>query len=195
MRVILYGVLVFSCVSVDLLLGFLKREAVSRVILHLVDNAGHGLIAFVSYAAFALWKAQANRKRACIRSMMAGICSCALDFDHFIAAKSFHLNAATNLKTRPFAHSFCFIALICMIVWKKTSKHRFHRVALVFIALSSHQLRDALRHGMWFWPFGSTPPIPYALYLFIQVLLPLSIAKAQASRHASNPTVGKVINV
>ncbi|CCI47006.1 unnamed protein product [Albugo candida] len=194
-RVIVPGALVFSCVSVDLLLEIVSKRTISG---HIVDNLGHGMIAFVSYAVFTLWqKPQSTWKRAWIHSFVAGICSCAMDLDHFIAAGSFRIDAATNLKKRPFAHAFAFIALMCVFVWIQSAGNtkvvRFQRVALLWIALSSHQLRDAVRHGVWLWPFGSTPPIPYALYLFIQVLLPLSIARAQAYLHLFDSKVEKAL--
>lgn len=97
-RVIVPGVLVFSCVSVDLLLEIVSKRTISG---HIVDNLGHGMIAFVSYAVFTLWqKPQSTWKRAWIHSFVAGICSCAMDLDHFIAAGSFRIDAATNLKVR-----------------------------------------------------------------------------------------------
>jgi hypothetical protein len=45
---------------------------------------------------------------------------------------------------------------------------------LVSVSLFSHQLRDATRRGLWFWPMGSTPRIPYAIYLtMLCALVPL----------------------
>lgn len=39
----------------------------------------------------------------------------------------------------------------------------------------SHHVRDGNRRGLWFWPFGSTQPIPYYLYLSICMVLPYFI--------------------
>ncbi|XP_064214056.1 transmembrane protein 267 [Tribolium castaneum] len=36
----------------------------------------------------------------------------------------------------------------------------------------SHHTRDATRRGFWFYPFGSTPPIPYFLYVGMTCFLP-----------------------
>ena len=46
---------------------------------------------------------------------------------------------------------------------------------LVFVAIFSHQLRDANRRGLWFSPVGSTLPIPYSLYILSIILLCVSI--------------------
>ncbi|ETN04118.1 hypothetical protein PPTG_15293 [Phytophthora nicotianae INRA-310] len=34
-----------------------------------------------------------------------------------------------------------------------------------------------MRRGLWFWPLGSTPPINYFLYLFMEEALPFVMAK------------------
>jgi hypothetical protein len=36
-------------------------------------------------------------------------------------------------------------------------------------------LRDATRRGLWLYPFGSIPPIPYAVYIVSCMLLPHSV--------------------
>ena len=46
---------------------------------------------------------------------------------------------------------------------------------LVFVAIFSHHLRDANRRGLWFSPVGSTPPIPYLIYILSIILLCVSI--------------------
>lgn len=50
------------------------------------------------------------------------------------------------------------------------------RHALIVAASGiSHQLRDSTRRGMWFCPLGSTPKLPYALYLLVLAGLPLLV--------------------
>jgi hypothetical protein len=51
----------------------------------------------------------------------------------------------------------------------------FRNAILVFSSAISHQLRDSTRRGMWFCPVGSTPKVPYVLYLFILGALPVLV--------------------
>ena len=46
---------------------------------------------------------------------------------------------------------------------------------MLAIAWGSHHLRDAQRRGLWFPPFGSTPAIPYLLYLLLEFMLPIFV--------------------
>lgn len=47
---------------------------------------------------------------------------------------------------------------------------------IAMVAVLSHHIRDATRRGLWLWPLGSTPPIPYFGYIFLLALLPLITA-------------------
>ena len=47
---------------------------------------------------------------------------------------------------------------------------------LTTVSIMSHHVRDGHRRGIWFWPVGSTPAIPYWLYLAIIVLLPSTVS-------------------
>lgn len=42
----------------------------------------------------------------------------------------------------------------------------------MFTAFLSHHTRDATRRGYWFYPYGSTQPIPYVSYVLITLLIP-----------------------
>jgi hypothetical protein len=46
---------------------------------------------------------------------------------------------------------------------------------LMVSSLLTHQLRDATRRGVWFWPIGSSHPLPYPLYVVLVMLLPVFI--------------------
>lgn len=48
------------------------------------------------------------------------------------------------------------------------------------VAVLSHHFRDAQRRGLWFWPVGSTPPLPYGIYIICVVLLPMVVKDARA---------------
>lgn len=43
---------------------------------------------------------------------------------------------------------------------------------LLWTVFSSHHVRDANRRGLWFYPFGSTPPISNFNYILITIILP-----------------------
>ncbi|GAB1606217.1 transmembrane protein 267-like [Argonauta hians] len=46
---------------------------------------------------------------------------------------------------------------------------------LLGTACLSHHLRDAYRRGLWLWPFGSTAPLPYPVYIMATLLLPSTV--------------------
>lgn len=48
---------------------------------------------------------------------------------------------------------------------------------LIFVAWFTHQLRDSIRRGLWIYPFGSTPSLPYPVYLFTVGILPYIIVR------------------
>lgn len=47
-----------------------------------------------------------------------------------------------------------------------------------------------MRLGLWFWPLGSTQPIPYLLYLAMEEVLPFAMAKWQIQVTAKQPSTG-----
>ena len=53
------------------------------------------------------------------------------------------------------------------------------RYSLLFLSATlSHQLRDAIRRGIWFCHIGvSTSPIPFWVYLIMMVMLPLVVRR------------------
>lgn len=52
---------------------------------------------------------------------------------------------------------------------------------LFAVAVVSHHLRDGCRRGLWFWPLGSTPPIPYWAFITYTVLLPCFVKEVKRS--------------
>jgi hypothetical protein len=67
--------------------------------------------------------------------------------------------------------------LSCCRWWPR--KEESVRYSLLFLSATlSHQLRDALRRGLWFCHLGvSTAPIPFLIYLIMMVLLPLVVRR------------------
>uniref|UniRef100_K3X9A3 Transmembrane protein 267 n=1 Tax=Globisporangium ultimum (strain ATCC 200006 / CBS 805.95 / DAOM BR144) TaxID=431595 RepID=K3X9A3_GLOUD len=163
---VLMVALMLVCVTSDAFLAqeeFMKDYKLFR---HLVDSGAHGAVSFCCYG---IYLCQCERVTASL-----------LDVDHFIAAGSFSISGATHLKHRPFGHAVTFIVAVIATVWscssKRTLQARRRRVCFVIIALLSHQLRDGMRLGLWFWPLGSTPPIEYLLYLLLEEALPFVMA-------------------
>lgn len=101
----------------------------------------------------------------------AGV-ACLLDLDHFIAARSVRLHAAMRLSQRPFGHSVLFVAALCTLLYIVRPARQW--ALIVAVALGTHQLRDAIRRGLWLWPFGSTYKLPYWGYLALMGIAPLS---------------------
>lgn len=97
-----------------------------------------------------------------------------LDLDHFIAARSSSLFAATHLEKRPFGHNLFFLVISSLTIFILISK----RFSLLFASsIFDHLSRDAIRRGYSFSPFFlySSYKLPYVLYLTTFFLLPLFI--------------------
>lgn len=103
-------------------------------------------------------------------AMLAFLVACALDADHFIAARSLSLRDATSLGTRPFGHAVLFVVLASSILAAANPP----AAIMVAVAWGSHQLRDSTRRGLWLWPAGSTPPLPVWTYSLACTALSLS---------------------
>lgn len=87
---------------------------------------------------------------------------------------------ATNLSSRPFLHNSTIVLILIAIMitcrfYVKSVTVNFSLIAVI-IAMLTHHLRDANRRGLWFHPFGSTKPIPTAIYVTLIVLLPLLLS-------------------
>jgi len=86
------------------------------------------------------------------------------------------LQDARQLSSRPPMHCTSIILavfglmLLLAYVFQWPSLHHFTWILVA--AVVSHHLRDATRRGLWLYPFGSSPPIPYPAYLVGCMLLP-----------------------
>lgn len=95
--------------------------------------------------------------------------SVCIDIDHFLSAMSYRLYDATHLPSRPFGHSvlFCMVASLLVYGYSRSTYGAY----MIFCCIISHQLRDSVRRGLWFWPIGSTPAIPFPIVCCCYVLL------------------------
>lgn len=88
----------------------------------------------------------------------------------------FCLQDARQLSSRPPMHCTSIILagfglmLLLAHVFQWPSLHHFTWILVA--AVVSHHLRDSTRRGLWLYPFGSSPPIPYTGYLVGCILLP-----------------------
>ncbi|CAH1801409.1 unnamed protein product [Owenia fusiformis] len=140
----------------------------------LADSATHGAIGALSWAVCVDLDFRNNYK--VLECILAGFLSCAIDLDHFIAAGSFQLKDALSLTNRPVFHDTTIIPAIALLLYFVCyNLNRFYSLPLIFtIAWLSHHLRDGTRRGLWVRPFGSTPPIPYVVYVILVMLLPVT---------------------
>jgi len=77
-------------------------------------------------------------------SLILGV---AVDVDHFVAAGSLSLTAATHLSSRPFGHAYITCLFLSMGVWSVSGSRRWG--LLVHSAYLVHLLRDSTRRGLW----------------------------------------------
>lgn len=137
----------------------------------------------------------------------SGIIQCFLlssfiDFDHFLTARSWKLDDATQLQKRPFLHCTTLPVVLCLILL--LSAYAFNNPKLgycswiISASFLSHHIRDATRRGLWFCPLGSTSPLPYYLYLSLSMMLPyvlywLMTLTTGMPRSDSNITVTEIV--
>lgn len=149
------------------------------------DNAAHAAVAAATWIAVRVVAPNVPREPTLStfltpEAAIAAIAGSAIDLDHFIAAGSLSLRAATGLRRRPFAHSTAFVlvapslALAAGATWTLA--------VLLATAVASHQARDALRRGFWLASTWSTPPISRPTYVAATVSLALLAAASLRNR-------------
>lgn len=141
-----------------------------------VDNATHfflGVLSWLILTCFAhvtLWKSVCE-------SFLCGVLSSIIDVDHFLAAYSFKLQDAINLQHRPFLHNTTLVVMLsisCILISDILEKELWKVYSWMFLVAGiAHHLRDSLRRGLWLWPFGSTRPTNFYIYLAISFIFPL----------------------
>ncbi|XP_077478063.1 transmembrane protein 267 [Stigmatopora argus] len=160
------------CVAADhvLRLPALQRHPWPRALL---DNAAHAAVGLWSWALVI-----GLRKRSDLyQALLAGFLAAAVDLDHFFAAGSLSLQAAVSLPGRPPLHCSTLIPVLCLslrfFMWLARLKDAWCSLPwLLFVAMATHHLRDAVRRGLWLCPLGHAPPLPYWLYLGTATTLP-----------------------
>lgn len=136
-----------------------RPAAVSRLMWAFVDPPVHAVLALLIASPLLIQLPSLSTEKS--KSTLGGVSLLAtlivvasatlIDIDHFIAARSFTLDAALNLPMRPASHSLSFaFAALCLIL---LVTRRLDLSYLIFAALASHVLRDASGGGTpLFWP-------------------------------------------
>lgn len=148
----------------------------STLVVAAVDNAAHAVVAAATWLAVLVAAAADSRdvRRLVRDTLAAAIVGSAVDLDHFVAAGSLSLRAATRLQSRPWLHSvLAVIALPALVVPLSTSA-----ALLIATSVASHQCRDAQRRGFWLARTWHTPPLSRPAYLVSLVCLALLASRA-----------------
>jgi len=155
-----------------------------KVLLHgffkaLVDSGVHFSVGGLSWlvAGTSLQSSSVNPtvKQLTSEVVLAATLSSLVDLDHFIAAKSFSLKAATSLQSRPFLHDSLvpiLVLLTSLLLGLLDKSGLITRLGiLTFSSLLSHHFRDAWRRGLWFRGIGVLE-LNYWTYIFLTFLFP-----------------------
>jgi len=175
-RTLPYGFIGFVCYGLDAICLSMQNVHLRAIL----DNFTHGIISCISWYIVS----EIRTPRDVIDAISSGIIACSLDVDHFVAAKSLKLQDALHLQNRPFLHSttVVFIVVPMLEVFLAQNIPYLQSLPYLFaVAIISHHLRDGHRRGLWFWPIGSTPAIPYWLYVVYIVALPYFVKELKVS--------------
>ncbi|XP_055536911.1 transmembrane protein 267 isoform X3 [Wyeomyia smithii] len=172
-----HALMLLICIAGDKLQLVVQKPHLLRAV---IDNASHALIGLIA-SEIVVHHYKDHLGRSQMYGLIATGCvlSSVIDLDHFIEAKSFHLEDATSLSRRPFLHnSSIFMALLgSIVVAVSLPQHLLASLwlSVTFVAFFTHQLRDAIRRGFWFRaPYldYSTAPVIYWVYLVLTQLCP-----------------------
>lgn len=97
-----------------------------------------------------------------------------MDMDHFIFGKYSIFRHTWNENSRPPGHSVLFLCASVFFLWLICLYFSLplHFPHMLFTAWGSHQLRDAIRRGLWLWPLDYSIPVNYFAYLLVLFLFP-----------------------
>ena len=104
-----------------------------------------------------------------LQAITCGMLACGIDIDHFISARSWKLEDAVEATNRGLFHNSFLVVLVLVYYYT----HRRSLTVIIIVGMVAHHLRDSIRRGLYFYPLGSTPPLPYSIYLFCICMLML----------------------
>ncbi|XP_011494071.1 PREDICTED: transmembrane protein C5orf28 [Ceratosolen solmsi marchali] len=150
----------------------------SEIVRAISDNLTHAIVGGITWTLVLVLSKQSlteNLRRIITCFFMSSL----IDVDHFITAQSWDINDATHINHRPFLHCTTIPVLIWIIMYLIYKLFNIPILItyswMILASFISHHLRDGNRRGLWFWPFGSTQPIPYYLYLSLCMVFPYFI--------------------
>lgn len=184
------------CLLGDYLVDLNHESQIRKAI---CDNVTHAAVGFFSALVLIL---ETNHRAAGTERIallvMSVFVSSFIDIDHFLVAKSmqlsviflqkftrnenkilmmpFLLQRAVAIDRRPFLH-FTTIPLVLVILivplyqWLHSSRLNLW-LSVLTCAFLCHHTRDATRRGFTLWPFGTTKPLPYPLYIALVMIMP-----------------------
>lgn len=93
----------------------------------------------------------------------------------------FLLQKAISIDRRPFLH-FTLIPVSMTILMYPLYYYFYSAktnlwLSMIICAFLTHQTRDSTRRGFSFWPFGTTKPLPYFLYVAFIMAIPFILVK------------------
>ncbi|XP_055325218.1 transmembrane protein 267 [Sitodiplosis mosellana] len=162
------------CLLGDYLVDVNQESQIRKAI---CDNATHAIVGFFGGIVLIL---ETNHRAAGIEQIalvvMSVLVSSFIDIDHFLVAKSMQLSRAISIDRRPFLH-FTTIPLVLMILiiplhqWIHSPRLNLW-LSVFTCAFLCHHTRDATRRGFTLWPFGTTKPLPYFVYIALVMTIP-----------------------
>ncbi|XP_066270564.1 transmembrane protein 267-like [Branchiostoma lanceolatum] len=159
------------CVAADKALSW-KPISDQTLLRALTDNTAHGLVGLWSWGIVC----GTRTRQDVLHTLLCGLLASLVDSDHFLAARSLRLKDALSLPARPPFHATSLLLSTVLTMWillKILDWKALHLLPWICtVAWLSHHIRDGTRRGLWFPPIGSTPPIPYWMYIGLIVLLP-----------------------
>ncbi|KAF2892997.1 hypothetical protein ILUMI_13173 [Ignelater luminosus] len=176
---IIFGIHIYL-VTLLILVAIIGDYVVQYSKLHIYkaffDNITHAIIGGLSWLIVCLYFKNRYPLHTLFEIALCTITASFIDLDHFIAARSFNLKDATNLQNRPLLHCSSLLLLltlsVILIAYFVQIRWLLRLGLIIFIAFTSHHTRDATRRGFWIYPWGSTTPISYVLYIILTILIP-----------------------
>lgn len=164
-------------------------SSVAQWLRALADASTHGAVGALSWAIVCV--GQLYSEHPLFEVALSGALAVGVDVDHFIASWSLSIQAALSLTKRGAFHNSTLIPVITGLLFlglKYLCPLKLYPVfanvpLIFFISWSSHHIRDATRRGLWFAPFGSTPPLPTWLYRSLVAGMPLLLRLIMILRH------------
>ncbi|XP_054733048.1 transmembrane protein 267 [Anastrepha obliqua] len=175
-RIVLTTLLTITCLLGDNFVELTQHPLLKA----LADNATHAIIGALTGIAFAVqFHERTSNLLGWFLIFTCFAVSSLIDLDHFIEARSWYLEDATNLPRRPFLHcSSIFFVLLTFYLC--TACLNYFKTSLTFgvllCAFITHHTRDAVRRGYWFCPVGHTGRMPNVAYIVLTILTPHLVA-------------------